>query len=304
MQLRRTVGVEAELKQKPFAALPRLALGLERFLGAPSHPPYTASGRATSVSTAARAARAVSPTKVERPGSRDVPPSISRSCSPSKSRRLGVLARLGPRLMIGDKSQRRKGWNMVERSGRSVRSAIRVSRVPRRHRAAVLAVTSATVVVCVAPAAGYLQRTVNGPASVVPGDAYTFYVSGFSPGEDIYPTVQPLSCASRSERCVQAPCPSCASTRIGPSGTATVRFHWPKRSFYVFANMSFGHYKWRPGEPRARPHQPCRGSSAARLPADAVHHGQPASGERRMRCHPDPDRVISRSRAPWIEQRP
>jgi hypothetical protein len=136
---------------------------------------------------------------------------------------------------------------MVERSCRSVRSAIRVSCLPRRYRFAVLAVTSATVVVCVAPAAGYLQRTVNGPASVVPGHAYTFYVSGFSPGEEIYPTVQPVSCASRSERCVQDPCPSCASTRIGPSGTATVRLDWPKRSFYVFANMFFGHYKWRPG---------------------------------------------------------
>jgi hypothetical protein len=136
---------------------------------------------------------------------------------------------------------------MVGRSCRSVRSAIRVSRLPRRHRCAVLAVTSVAVAVCVAQAAGYLQRTVNGPASVVPGHAYTFYISGFSPGEDVYPTVQPVSCASHSERCVQAPCPSCAPTRIGPSGTATVRLQWPKRSFYVFANMSFGHYEWRPG---------------------------------------------------------
>jgi hypothetical protein len=96
-------------------------------------------------------------------------------------------------------------------------------------------------------AAAYLQRTVNGPASVVPGHAYTFYVSGFSPGETIYPTVQPISCARSSERCVQAPCPSCALTRIGLSGTATLRFRWPTRSFYVFANMFLAHNRWQPG---------------------------------------------------------
>jgi hypothetical protein len=81
----------------------------------------------------------------------------------------------------------------------------------------------------------------------MPGHVYTFYVSGFIPGERIYPTVQPVSCARTSERCVQDPCPGCALTRIGASGTATVRFRWPKKSFYVFANMFFAHYKWRPG---------------------------------------------------------
>lgn len=101
--------------------------------------------------------------------------------------------------------------------------------------------------VSVTAAAGFLQRTVNGPASVVPGHVYAFYVSGFSPGEVIYPTVQPVSCARRSERCVQDPCPSCTPAKVGPSGTATVRFRWPKKSFYVFANMFFAHPKWRPG---------------------------------------------------------
>jgi hypothetical protein len=109
------------------------------------------------------------------------------------------------------------------------------------------AITVAALLVSVATAAAYLQRTVNGPASVVPGHVYTFYVSGFSPGEAIYPTVQPASCARSGERCVQAPCPSCAGTKIGSSGTATVRFRWPKRSYYVFANMLFAHYDWQPG---------------------------------------------------------
>ena len=76
------------------------------------------------------------------------------------------------------------------------------------------AITVAALLVSVATAAAYLQRTVNGPASVVPGHVYTFYVSGFSPGEQIYPTVQPISCASRSERCELEPCPSCAPTRM------------------------------------------------------------------------------------------
>jgi hypothetical protein len=116
-----------------------------------------------------------------------------------------------------------------------------------RRRSVALAITVAAVLVFVATAAAYLQRTVNGPASVVPGHMYTFYVSGFSPGELIYPTVQPVSCARSSERCVQDPCPSCGSARIGSSGAATVRFRWPEESFYVFANMSFAHYKWRPG---------------------------------------------------------
>jgi hypothetical protein len=26
-----------------------------------------------------------------------------------------------------------------------------------------------------------------------------------------------------------------------------MRFRWPKKSLYVFANMLFAHYKWRPG---------------------------------------------------------
>jgi hypothetical protein len=105
----------------------------------------------------------------------------------------------------------------------------------------------AVALVSVAAAAAYLQRTVNGPAAVLPGHVYTFYVSGFTPGERIYPTVQPVSCARSSERCVEDPCPSCALTRIGASGTADVRFRWPKKSFYVFANMLFAHYNWRPG---------------------------------------------------------
>jgi hypothetical protein len=101
--------------------------------------------------------------------------------------------------------------------------------------------------VSVATATAYLQRTVNGPPSVLPGHVYKFYVSGFSPGEVIYPTVQPVSCARSGERCVQDPCPSCAPTKIGSSGTANVRFRWPTKSFYVVANMMFAHYKWPPG---------------------------------------------------------
>jgi hypothetical protein len=120
-------------------------------------------------------------------------------------------------------------------------------RVMNHHRSIAFAIALAAVLVSVGTAAAYLQRTVNGPASVVPGHVYTFYVSGFTPGERVYPTVQPASCARTSERCVQDPCPACAPTRIDAPGTATVRFRWPKRSFYVFANMLFGHYKWRPG---------------------------------------------------------
>jgi hypothetical protein len=116
-----------------------------------------------------------------------------------------------------------------------------------RSRAITLAVTFVAVLASTGTAAAYLQRTLNGPASVVPGRVYTFDVSGFTPGERIYPTVQPISCARTSERCVQDPCPGCALTKVGASGTATVRFRWPKKSFYVFANMLFGHYKWRPG---------------------------------------------------------
>jgi hypothetical protein len=117
----------------------------------------------------------------------------------------------------------------------------------RRHRSVAIVIALVAVLVFVATAAAYLQRTVNGPASVVPGHVYTFYVSGFTPGEEIYPTVQPVSCARTSERCVQDPCPICASAKIGSSGTATVRFRWPERSFYAFANMFFAHYRWRPG---------------------------------------------------------
>lgn len=116
-----------------------------------------------------------------------------------------------------------------------------------RRRSIIFVIALAAVLISVATATAYLQRTVNGPASVLPGDVYTFYVSGFSLGETIYPTVQPVSCARSGERCVQDPCPSCAVTRIGASGTATVRFRWPRRSFYVFANMFFAHYKWQPG---------------------------------------------------------
>lgn len=111
-----------------------------------------------------------------------------------------------------------------------------------RRRSIIFVVALAGLLIAVATAMGYLQRTVNGPASVVPGHVYTFYVSGFSPGEAIYPSVQPISCARSSERCVQDPCPSCALTRTGGSGTATVRFRWPRRSFYVFANMLLAHY--------------------------------------------------------------
>jgi hypothetical protein len=96
-------------------------------------------------------------------------------------------------------------------------------------------------------ASAYLQHTVDGPAAVVPGHVYSFYVSGFTPGEVVYPTVQPVSCARTSERCEEAPCPNCDTVRIGPSGSATVRFRWPKESLYAFANMHFGHYRWRRG---------------------------------------------------------
>ena len=96
-----------------------------------------------------------------------------------------------------------------------------------------------------ATAVAYLQRTVNGPATVVPGHVYTFYVSGFRPGERVYPTVQPASCARSSERCEQSPCPSCALVTIPQSGIATVKFRWPTTSLYVIANMDFRHPHWR-----------------------------------------------------------
>jgi hypothetical protein len=119
----------------------------------------------------------------------------------------------------------------------------------RSRRIITLAITLAASLLSVATAGASLHRTVKGPAGVVPGHVYTFYVSGFRPGELIYPTVQPLFCAGSylGERCLQDPCPGCAPTKIGSSGTATVRFRWPKKSYYVVANMHFAHYKWRQG---------------------------------------------------------
>jgi hypothetical protein len=95
-----------------------------------------------------------------------------------------------------------------------------------------------------ATAAAQLQRTVNAPAHVTPGHVYALYVSGFVPGEKVYPTVQPVACARRSERCEQAPCPSCSVTTIGSDGTASIRFRWPRTSLYVIANMDFRHPRW------------------------------------------------------------
>jgi hypothetical protein len=116
-----------------------------------------------------------------------------------------------------------------------------------RRRPSIFVIAVLAVLMSTVTATAYLQRTVSGPGSVVPGHVYTFYVSGFSPGETVYPTVQPVSCARSSERCVQDPCPSCGPTRIGSSGTAIVRFRWPRRSFYVVANMSFDNHTWQPG---------------------------------------------------------
>lgn len=114
------------------------------------------------------------------------------------------------------------------------------------------AVVLVATLVSAAAASAYLQRTVNGPASVVPGHVYTFYVSGFSPGERIYATVQPVSCAQTSERCEEDPCavernPHCSIGQIGPSGSTNVRFRWPKTSVYAFANMDIAQYRWRLG---------------------------------------------------------
>jgi hypothetical protein len=114
-------------------------------------------------------------------------------------------------------------------------------------RRAYVAVLGVLALVIVPTAAAYLQRTVSGPPAVVPGHVYSFYVSGFTPGVRVYPTVQPVDCARTTERCEQDPCPSCAVTRIGSSGTATVRFRWPRTSLYTFANMDFGHYRWQRG---------------------------------------------------------
>jgi hypothetical protein len=118
----------------------------------------------------------------------------------------------------------------------------------RRHHSITLAIILAATLVPVGTAAAFVPGAVNGPASVLPGHVYTFYVSGFRPGELIYPTVLPVFCGGGSrERCVQDPCPGCAPTKIGSSGKATVRFRWPRKSLYVFANMYFARYKWRPG---------------------------------------------------------
>src|SRR5579862_8055805 len=86
-------------------------------------------------------------------------------------------------------------------------------------------------------ASAELQRTVNGPSSVTPGETYTFDVFGFVPGERIYATVRPVACARRSERCEQAACPACSPARIGQDGGATVRFRWPATSLRAIANM-------------------------------------------------------------------
>jgi len=110
-----------------------------------------------------------------------------------------------------------------------------------------LVITVAALALGASPAVAYLQRTLNGPAYVAPGDTYTFYVSGFTPGEEVYPTVQPLSCARTGERCEQSPCPACTTTRIGTSGTATLRFRWPTRSIDAIANMDIVHRRWRRG---------------------------------------------------------
>jgi hypothetical protein len=88
------------------------------------------------------------------------------------------------------------------------------------------------------------QRILRGPSSVIPGRVYSFHISGFIRGEKVYPNVLPVSCPRTSERCEQSPCPSCAVTRIGASGAATVRFRWPKTSLYVVGNMDFRHYRW------------------------------------------------------------
>ena len=113
----------------------------------------------------------------------------------------------------------------------------------------VIELVSAVVALAVltGTAAGELQRTLNGPATVRPGHVYTFSLAGFVPGEEVYPTVQPVACARRSERCEQDPCPACAVTKVGANGTALVRFRWPHDALYVIANMSFKHPRWRRG---------------------------------------------------------
>jgi hypothetical protein len=105
----------------------------------------------------------------------------------------------------------------------------------------------AVAILFAASAAAQLQRTVNGPVSVVPGRVYSLYVSGFRPGDQVYPTLQPAPCARTSERCEQEPCPSCASTTIGPAGTATIRFRWPRESIYAVANMDIKQLPWKVG---------------------------------------------------------
>jgi hypothetical protein len=117
----------------------------------------------------------------------------------------------------------------------------------RGHGSLNLLAAIGAVVLYTGTAAAQLQRTVSGPPNVTPGRVYSFYLSGFVPGEKVYPTVQPVVCARRSERCEQDPCPSCAVTTIGSEGTATVRFRWPRTSLYVIANMNFRHPRWRQG---------------------------------------------------------
>lgn len=109
----------------------------------------------------------------------------------------------------------------------------------------IIVLSIALAVVGSATAVAYLQRTVNGLGVVVPGHVYAFHVSGFRPGERVYPTVRPVSCAWSSERCEQSPCPSCAPVTIPPYGDVTLKFRWPTTSLYAVANMDIRHPRWR-----------------------------------------------------------
>lgn len=115
------------------------------------------------------------------------------------------------------------------------------------RRSVPFSVAAFVLVLGTTSAVAALQRTLNGPAGVTPGRIYTFYVSGFTPGEEVYPTVQPVSCARSSEKCEQSPCPACATTTIGASGTTMVRFRWPRTSIYSIANMDTVDRRWQPG---------------------------------------------------------
>ena len=55
--------------------------------------------------------------------------------------------------------------------------------------ARIVALGSVLAIAGSASAVAYLQRTVNGPATVIPARVYTFRVSGFRPGDRVYPTV-------------------------------------------------------------------------------------------------------------------